>query len=152
VYSFAVIASQILTGKKPFEGTPASQLNEAILNKTRPQLPSNCPEELASIVRDCWVRDYRKRPLFVDICCRLESVRNRLTRGDSYRAPFLGPHVTNYAHGMCSKRSAVRQRNAEVHEDKVRPPGISPLQYQFCLMLNPHSYTDQVERWSIVYN
>lgn len=118
VYSFAVIASQVLTGKKPFEGTPASQLNEAILNKTRPQLPSNCPEELASIVRDCWVRDYRKRPLFVDICCRLESVRNRLTRGDSYRAPFLGPHVTNYAHGMCSKRSAVRQRNAEVHEDK----------------------------------
>ncbi|KAG0580512.1 hypothetical protein KC19_4G178900 [Ceratodon purpureus] len=120
VYSFAVIASHILTGKKPFEGMPASQLNEAILNNMRPQLPSDCPEELGSIVRDCWARDYRKRPLLVDICCRLESVRNRLTRGDSsrFQAPFVNPPFTDYARGMCSKRSAVRQRNAVVHEDK----------------------------------
>ena len=122
VYSFSVVASHILTGKEPFEGIPALEFNEAILNNARPQLPSNCPEELTSIVKDCWVRDPRKRPLFVDICCRLERVRNKLTRGESYRfrGPFKGPPVTDYAHGICSRRSAVRQRKADVvHEDKV---------------------------------
>lgn len=122
VYSFAVLASYILTGKKPFEGIPASRLSDAILNNNvRPKLPSHCPEELASIIRDCWVRDFRKRPLFVDICCRLESVRNGLSRRDSYMFQHkMGPAFSAYAHGICSERSAVRQRNAVARDDTVR--------------------------------
>jgi hypothetical protein len=78
VYSFAILCSQILSGKlHPFG--PTVRLLERISSpqNERPFLPSssNYPAQLLSLIKQCWAPDPHMRPNFSTICSSLQEIR-----------------------------------------------------------------------------
>jgi hypothetical protein len=80
IYAFAVICSELLTKQIPFSNgndlsidVLASKLREG----HRPALPSTgCPEELLTLIKDCWHQDPILRPEFHEVCVRLMEVKS----------------------------------------------------------------------------
>ena len=69
VWSFGMVCSEVLTGKKPFEDARMSTLHESIkYDGRRPTLPDNCPEYLQFCIESCWVLEPERRPSFCDLC------------------------------------------------------------------------------------
>lgn len=69
VYSFAIIAWEVLTSEEAFSGVKKKDLNK-ILNEqnARPKIPENkIPEELANLIRCCWQQEESNRPNFTQI-------------------------------------------------------------------------------------
>ncbi|CAK9265637.1 unnamed protein product [Sphagnum jensenii] len=79
VYSFAILCSQILSGKLYPFGYPQVRLLERISSpqNERPFLPSNSnyPAQLLSLIKQCWAPDPRMRPKFSTICSSLQEIR-----------------------------------------------------------------------------
>ncbi|KAJ7528149.1 hypothetical protein O6H91_16G086500 [Diphasiastrum complanatum] len=70
VYSFGIVCFEILTGKFPFQNVLLKDLFKQLTdpeNPLRPELPESYPESLASLIRQCWHTDPRRRPTFVEV-------------------------------------------------------------------------------------
>ncbi len=71
IYAYGIILWELLTRKHPFEDWGFNfmfELEDAVkLEKKRPDIPPECPEQLAKLVRDCWEDDPTLRPSFSDI-------------------------------------------------------------------------------------
>ncbi|KAH9561391.1 hypothetical protein CY35_05G020800 [Sphagnum magellanicum] len=90
VYSFGLICFAVLTGEPtPF---PAHELwnpsvkafKDRVLRGTRPQLPSDCPSHLSSLIQQCWDGNPDERPNFQEICIKLRHIKGLLlTEGSS---------------------------------------------------------------------
>jgi serine/threonine protein kinase len=82
VYSFGILCSQILSGKKLPFGKGARGLRERISSpkNERPFLPSNnhYPAELLSLINRCWDPLPHERPNFAMICNSLQKIRLNL--------------------------------------------------------------------------
>jgi len=82
VYSFAILCSQILSGKLHPFGYPPVRLRERISSpqNERPFLPSNSnyPAQLLSLIKQCWAPDPCMRPHFSAICSSLQEIRSSL--------------------------------------------------------------------------
>jgi len=74
VWSFAMVCSEILTGRVPFYGEPKVNLHAKIEenDEFRPPLPSDCPGDLRFCITRCWECNPRERPTFVEICKMLK--------------------------------------------------------------------------------
>jgi serine/threonine protein kinase len=85
VYSFAILCSQILSGKLYPFGYPPVRLLERISSpqNERPFLPSNSnyPAQLLSLIKQCWEPDPHMRPNFSTICSSLQEIRFSLLAG-----------------------------------------------------------------------
>ncbi|CAN5973072.1 unnamed protein product [Sphagnum jensenii] len=79
VYSFAILCSQILSGKLHPFGNPPVGLRERISSpkNERPFLPSNrnYPAQLLSLIKQCWDPLPHERPNFSTICSSLQEIR-----------------------------------------------------------------------------
>jgi hypothetical protein len=79
VYSFAILCSQILSGKLHPFGDPRVGLCQRISSpqNERPFLPSssNYPAQLLSLIKQCWAPDPRMRPNFSAICSGLQEIK-----------------------------------------------------------------------------
>ncbi|KAG0583454.1 hypothetical protein KC19_3G137200 [Ceratodon purpureus] len=81
VFSFAMTCAHLLSLQLPFKDLDQiSELFSELMKGLRPQLPSNCPQELVSLLQDCWGISPRSRPSFVEICTRLETFRHKFLR------------------------------------------------------------------------
>ena len=79
--SFAIVVWEIITRKTPFSGPDYrfdSNVEEAVLNGTRPEIPGNTIEDLQNIVNQCWQDNPKSRPAFTDIVLQLQSLNNKL--------------------------------------------------------------------------
>ncbi|KAL2918548.1 U1 snRNP protein [Polyrhizophydium stewartii] len=75
IFSFAMTAVEILTGKYPFpELERDEQVRAVIMKGQRPPRPDNTPDGLWELIQDCWNQDPDKRPSFVQIVRTLESL------------------------------------------------------------------------------
>lgn len=75
-YSFGLLATELLTGEKPFLGLPlGSVVFSVIYSHARPDLPPDAPPRYADLVRRCWSSDPSARPTMSDI---LSDVRAQL--------------------------------------------------------------------------
>lgn len=83
VYSFAIICSEILTGKKPFDGIVLSEARARIEAGMRPTLPASLPTSLSSLIECCWDTEARMRPPFSEICAKLGHVKYLLMSVDA---------------------------------------------------------------------
>ncbi len=54
-------------GNKPFQGIKNQDVIKLIENKTRLQQPSNCSDELYSLLLHCWEYDSSARPNFTTV-------------------------------------------------------------------------------------
>ncbi|KAG0561488.1 hypothetical protein KC19_9G068200 [Ceratodon purpureus] len=95
VWSFGIVCSEILTGKAPFQNVNFKmgdlyKLLTDLDNPLRPELPESCPEELASLIRDCWHTDPMRRPDFKDICKTLRHLKGvMMLEGDGQLEPWM---------------------------------------------------------------
>jgi serine/threonine protein kinase len=80
VYSFGILCSEILTGKRPFtEFRSSSELLAAIHRGVRPSLPDSTPHSLKSLIEDCWHTNPETRPDVWQIRERLWMCRGECT-------------------------------------------------------------------------
>jgi serine/threonine protein kinase len=83
VYSFAIVCSEILTGREPFPDVPLGGLLKLIRGGLRPELPDGCPRRLASLIKRCWELEPRSRPDFPEICRELRYIKGLLLTGSA---------------------------------------------------------------------
>ncbi|BDA41364.1 Serine/threonine-protein kinase STY17 [Coccomyxa sp. Obi] len=91
VFSFAITMWELLTGRVPYEEMTPLQAAVGVVQKgLRPVIPANCPEGLASVMRDCWQRDARQRPSFEQLKVRLEELWRATRQQEERRATTPG--------------------------------------------------------------
>ena len=81
VYSFATVTFEIASCKKPFTGLEPEVFKKAIGSGYVLPLPPEWPDELQSLISDCWKLDAQQRPEFREIVPRLEALCVVLPRG-----------------------------------------------------------------------
>jgi serine/threonine protein kinase len=89
VYSFGIVAFEVLTGKnnvETYKRSP-SRFKKGVIDGTeRPPLREECrkhkeftqDKDLVSLIERCWHGDPLERPSFVEICEDLDKVRVRI--------------------------------------------------------------------------
>jgi hypothetical protein len=79
VWSFGILAFEIIAQEEPHTKSDPIQVGRFIRDEGRtPELPVTCPEELASIIKNCWQLDPAKRPNFEEITPELEIILENL--------------------------------------------------------------------------
>lgn len=75
-YSFGIVLWELLTTESPFPNhTEVKPFMRAVaLEGERPIIPTECPNSLASLMKDCWKKEMSERPSFIEICDRLDTV------------------------------------------------------------------------------
>jgi hypothetical protein len=62
VYSFGITCYEVFTGEKPFGDI--TDLKRRVCAGDRPEIPGDCPEGLAELMRKCWAHNPGDRPTF----------------------------------------------------------------------------------------
>ncbi|AVK76543.1 serine-threonine kinase [Pandoravirus neocaledonia] len=74
VYSFGVIAWEVLTRKRPYDGLNFMNVSLDVIEGKRPPLPNDCPDALARLIKACWHAKASKRPTMVDVIDALTKI------------------------------------------------------------------------------
>ncbi|XP_046561668.1 serine/threonine-protein kinase BCK1/SLK1/SSP31-like [Haliotis rubra] len=74
VYSFGMILWEMLTRKIPYDGSSMFQILEKVRLNKRPEIPMECPVELAGFISRCWDHKPARRPVFKEVLSTLESL------------------------------------------------------------------------------
>jgi len=67
IYSFGMIMWQTAARKQPFAGRNFMGVSLDVLEGKRPQLPVECPEAFAKLVKKCWHAKQEKRPTMEEV-------------------------------------------------------------------------------------
>lgn len=101
VYSFGIILWELNAFKKPFEGLNRELFYERIVHGgERPPISRKWPQELSSLMKECWDAEMRNRPKFRDIVKRLDVFLDKEKGGAATKKQFL-PKIS----GMIDRHS-----------------------------------------------
>ena len=65
VYSFGVILWELLSYEKPFDGMNREEFYEKVVHGGyRPEMSKKFPQDVATLIRNCWSPDIETRPNF----------------------------------------------------------------------------------------
>lgn len=79
VYSFAILAWEILTFRVPFDNMMPVEAAFAVAREARrPPIPSSCPPPVRQMLEACWAQEAKKRPSFAELCAALDAEREML--------------------------------------------------------------------------
>ena len=73
VYSFSLIAYQLITNEKPFEKVNYDTIEQICTNNLRPKFSDSVPESYRKLIEKCWATDPAKRPTFDEIVYHLKT-------------------------------------------------------------------------------
>ena len=72
VYSFAILAWEVFSGKEPFSGLSMDKhFEQVIIHEKRPKRLGSVPKPLQKLVEESWHKYPFNRPTFRDICSEL---------------------------------------------------------------------------------
>ncbi|XP_061732823.1 tyrosine-protein kinase SYK [Nerophis ophidion] len=72
VWSFGVFMWEAYSyGEKPYKGMKGNNVLQMIESGLRMDAPPKCPEEIYTLMKNCWIYDFEKRPAFAVIEPRL---------------------------------------------------------------------------------
>jgi len=79
VYSFAIMAWEMLTYRIPFDNMMPVEAAFAVAREAkRPPIPSSCPSPVSQMLTACWSQDANHRPTFAALCVALEAEKEML--------------------------------------------------------------------------
>jgi len=79
VYSFAIMAWEMLTFRMPFENMMPVEAAFAVAREAkRPPIPASCPSPINQMLTACWHQDAANRPTFESLCTALEVEKEML--------------------------------------------------------------------------
>ena len=98
VYSFALTMWSVWAQKEPYADLTSSlQLYQLIINGERLPVPSDIPEPLAALTRECWAQNPDDRPTFAAIVPRLEAAFTQMTDSESLPDDVVNATTTTTA-------------------------------------------------------
>ncbi|XP_017782387.1 PREDICTED: mitogen-activated protein kinase kinase kinase 11-like isoform X2 [Nicrophorus vespilloides] len=75
VWSYGVLLWELLTGETPYKGIDTLAVAYGVAaNKLTLPIPSTCPQPWRELMEACWESDPHRRPYFVDILGKLDSI------------------------------------------------------------------------------
>lgn len=54
VYSFGILCWEMMTGERAFSEVKIFDIPQLVLSGKRPKISSDCNQELAKLIQDCW--------------------------------------------------------------------------------------------------
>ncbi|CAL1357143.1 unnamed protein product [Linum trigynum] len=89
VYSFGICLWEIYCCEAPFAHLGFShQTSPVVYKSVRPEIPGNCPEALAAIMKQCWEEEPAKRPAMEDAVSMLEAIVDLLNLAKTENSPL----------------------------------------------------------------
>mmetsp|Transcript_5917 Transcript_5917/g.17739 ORF Transcript_5917/g.17739 Transcript_5917/m.17739 type:complete len:854 (+) Transcript_5917:392-2953(+) len=91
VYSFGIILWEMNAAKKPFGGLSRDTFYDRVIQGgERPQCNKKWPEELSSLIKQCWDAEPEKRPNFATVVDKLDALLAQEKEGASTKSknPF----------------------------------------------------------------
>ncbi|PRP89561.1 putative leucine-rich repeat receptor-like protein kinase [Planoprotostelium fungivorum] len=124
VFSYGVTVWEILTEKEPWTGlNPMEAAMKVIQQKERMPIPSSVETWLANLIRDCWVPEPSRRPLFPSICETLSSILKVDGFDDSrVTQPSASLETSNQTHYAPSNDLATEQYHSAIFPTRTPPP------------------------------
>ncbi|CAG2190477.1 Probable serine/threonine-protein kinase DDB_G0267514,Probable serine/threonine-protein kinase drkC [Mytilus edulis] len=117
VYSFGIILWEMLTRSHPYDGCSVFQILERVRLNKRPEISTNSPPDLSSLIKRCWDQNPAKRPAFKDIILQLD----KLAFPPDWRALFKEAGVPNEAlEDVQSARTIISLVNNTVDLENVK--------------------------------
>lgn len=92
VYAFSMIVYEIMTGQisyKKFEKLSKFQVQQLIVNGTRPELNDDIPHAYQKLMEDCWQNSSTNRPTFEEILDRLTNIDEGFITDDVNQEDFF---------------------------------------------------------------
>jgi len=127
VYSYACLAYEMLSYRKPFDSMTVLEAAFAVARDgLRPEVPSSCPEPIAKLVRQCWAQRSEERPAFTEVLKRLDQFRmpcpdRKPQSCQSATAPSTPSHSAN-APDTARNSELKRKTDNEEPEDRSERP------------------------------
>eukprot|EP00899_Mesostigma_viride_P029534 jgi/Mesvir1/9766/Mv12220-RA.1 len=122
VYSFAMLAFEVLTCTIPFSELSDPQFIPVVLGLGRPKLPDTVPKQLQDIVVECWDDDPEKRPPFSAVTARLEELPE-YKLWQQGRNELLRAADDEFASAQLSELSQIILRETQTEAAKL--PGVA---------------------------
>lgn len=84
IYSFAILAWEMLTFRVPFDNMMPVEAAFAVAREAkRPPIPASCPAPIRQMLEACWTQEASKRPSFSELCAALEAEREMMGASDA---------------------------------------------------------------------
>ncbi|KAJ3103079.1 hypothetical protein HDU96_009403 [Phlyctochytrium bullatum] len=74
VYAFSMILFELADGGYPFSDVPPSAISRRVEKGERPEVPSDTPEAIATIMRQCWAAEPSQRPRCDELVVALKNI------------------------------------------------------------------------------
>ena len=73
---FSMLAYELITRQRPYEGSTIDFVRENVPNGKRPTKPHSyqCPVELWKLIRECWKHGPKDRPSMTEVKQKLEQI------------------------------------------------------------------------------
>ncbi|XKL61133.1 hypothetical protein PGB90_008190 [Kerria lacca] len=134
IWSYGVVLWEIYSyGKQPYYGRSNEEAFKCILEGILLDIPEQCPEEVADIMKACWKKDTKERITFSDISNRLLLLKESTFQQNSFCLPRPPPMPVTIYHPGLLKGS--EEKNEEIlEEDDYSPqksvsPSLSSMEY-----------------------
>lgn len=67
VYSFGILAYELITGEKPFGNISIYDYTRKILDGERPKFPKTIKKNIKDLISKCWSEERESRPSFDEV-------------------------------------------------------------------------------------
>lgn len=83
VYAYGILLYELVSQTRPFDGMAGDEIKEFVVKGGRPRLPFDLNPRLRKLIEECWDANPEKRPTFVDIVQRFQSLSTLLDGTDA---------------------------------------------------------------------